>query len=203
MLAHSPSRINPVAKQSLSFAPGRLRSKFSIEEDEQLKGAVAEAPEKPWSEIANMFPGKTPRQVRERFKNYLCPTLNHAVWTPEEDSLLCEKFAIFGPKWRVLKRFFVNRSDVNVKNRWSVLASKANRNSWDCTGAINMHPVQASIALPMPAVDTQDARPPPPAPAPKAEGSSCPPLMLDFNLFGSCDNQLCDRCSSERQWTLF
>jgi hypothetical protein len=63
--------------------------------------------------------------VRERFKNYLRPDLNHTSWTAEEDSLLLDKYAVFGPQWRVIKSFFANRSDVNVKNRWAVISARS------------------------------------------------------------------------------
>jgi hypothetical protein len=114
-------------------APGRLRSKFTVVEDEQLRSLVSQCGTVCWDDIARYFPGKTVRQVRERYKNYLAPHLNHSPWTEAEDCLLREKFVVYGPQWSILKRFFVNRSDVNVKNRWSLLVSKANRSRWEAS----------------------------------------------------------------------
>jgi hypothetical protein len=110
-----------------SRIPGRLRSNFTVEEDDRLKVTVQQFPRASWNEVASLFPGKTPRQVRERYKNYLSPTLNQAPWTEAEDSLLRDKFGMHGPRWSILKQFFANRSDVNIKNRWSVLVSQRQR----------------------------------------------------------------------------
>jgi hypothetical protein len=104
--------------------PGRLRSKFTLEEDEQLRAILSQVPDGSWRDIARLFPGKSVRQLRERYRNYLDPQLNHGSWTPAEDALLFDKFVTHGPQWSILKQFFVNRSDVNIKNRWSVLSSK-------------------------------------------------------------------------------
>jgi hypothetical protein len=109
---------------TLTEAPGRLRSKFTVAEDERLKAMVHQFPTSSWAAIAAMFPGKTIRQVRERYRNYLCPDLNHMPWTMAEDRLLREKFAIFGPRWSALRQFFDNRSDVSIKNRWACIAPK-------------------------------------------------------------------------------
>lgn len=106
---------------------GRIRSKFTVQEDEQLKSVVNAFPSPPWSQIALMFPGKTARQVRDRYQNYLSPELNHLPWTEAEDNLLREKFVAHGPRWTVLRQFFGNRSDVSIKNRWAALVSKSQR----------------------------------------------------------------------------
>jgi hypothetical protein len=83
-----------------------------------------------WNQIARMMPGRTARQVRERYKNYLSPRLNNSSWTETEDELLRQKFAEHGPRWAVLKNFFPGRTDVNVKNRWATLLSQDCRAEW-------------------------------------------------------------------------
>jgi hypothetical protein len=131
------SNMQQQMQMQASRSPGRLRSKFTVEEDARLRGLVQGQPNSSWQDIAEFFPGKTIRQVRERYKNYLSPHLNHFPWSGAEDELLREKFAIHGPKWRILKQFFVNRSDVNIKNRWSVLVSQAQRHQFGVTN----HPI--------------------------------------------------------------
>jgi hypothetical protein len=129
---------------SIPSRPGRLRSKFTIEEDDRLKRIIAQHPTRSWREVASFFPGKSARQVRERFKNYLNPDLNHTTWTAEEDALLLEKYAVIGPQWRVLKSFFANRSDVNVKNRGSVLSTRPHH------AVPGQSPVAHTAAAPLP-----------------------------------------------------
>jgi hypothetical protein len=120
--------------------PGRLRSKFTVAEDALLQSLVAERPHASWAEIAAMFPDKSVRQVRDRYRNYLNPQLNHFPWSPAEDALLQEKFAIHGPQWSILRQFFINRSDVNIKNRWSTILSKSHRDHFELPKVTNPEP---------------------------------------------------------------
>ncbi len=39
-------------------------------------------------------------------------------WTEEEVTLLKQKYQECGPHWAVISKFFVNRSDINIKNKW-------------------------------------------------------------------------------------
>ena len=99
------------------------RSRFTKDEDELLK-KLAESQNNPkWNEIALYLKGRTARQCRERYNNYLRPNLINGPWTPEEDEMLLELFEKHGPKWALIARSFNSRSPVNVKNRHSTLAS--------------------------------------------------------------------------------
>jgi hypothetical protein len=135
---------NGIAPQVVQYVPvgghGQPRSKFTPEEDAMLKHIVETDPSLNWNTVAQMMPGRTARQVRERYKNYLSPHLNKGGWSEAEDELLREKFAEFGPRWSVLKKFFVNRSDVNVKNRWSTLLSQDCRSEWKERSSGNCSP---------------------------------------------------------------
>jgi hypothetical protein len=109
----------------------RCRRHFTREEDEKLLRLVNQIPENSWRAIAEMFPGRTSRQLRERYRHYLCPSLNLTEWTPAEDALLQEKFEEYGPQWSILKSFFSNRSAVNVKNHWTTMISRQSREAWE------------------------------------------------------------------------
>jgi hypothetical protein len=65
------------------------------------------------------MPGRSARQCKERWVNYLSPTLNTGEWTPEEDRLLLEKQRAYGTKWAQIAKFFPNRTDGMVKNRFN------------------------------------------------------------------------------------
>lgn len=39
-------------------------------------------------------------------------------WTEEEVTLLKQKYQEYGPHWVEISKFFVNRSDINIKNKW-------------------------------------------------------------------------------------
>jgi hypothetical protein len=97
---------------------GLPKNKFSPDEDAYLKRVVEDFGCQDWSEVASYFPGRNPRQCRERWNNYVNPRFMKLPWTPMDDALLDQKYAEFGPKWHVLVQFFPNRSKNYVKNRW-------------------------------------------------------------------------------------
>jgi hypothetical protein len=53
--------------------------------------------------------------------NYLAPELNTRPWTPAEDALLKEKYTVHGSRWVTIAKFFTNRTDGMVKNRFLML----------------------------------------------------------------------------------
>lgn len=96
-----------------------VRQMFTMDEDDKLCALVKEFGEKNWRTISKHMPNRTTRQCRERYRNYLSPTVKNGPWTPEEDLLLEQKYLEYGPKWATIAQFFRSRSDVNIKNRWA------------------------------------------------------------------------------------
>ncbi|EAX82776.1 Myb-like DNA-binding domain containing protein [Trichomonas vaginalis G3] len=97
------------------------RQVFTSYEDARLKLLVQQYGEKNWNLISCMMPCRTPRQCRERYKGHLSPEILNLPWTPQEDRLLIEKYTVLGRKWSKIAKFFVGRSDSNIKNRWQIL----------------------------------------------------------------------------------
>lgn len=95
------------------------RTKFSAAEDELLRKTVQKFGPRKWNSIAKHIPGRTARQCRDRFQNYLSPDLINGPWTQEEDQLLIQKVNEFGPYWSKINKFFVGRSPNNIKNRYN------------------------------------------------------------------------------------
>ena len=99
------------------------RTKFSPEEDARLKALVEQHGTADWAKIALALGGRTARQCRERYKNFLHPTLVNGPWTPEEDELLIRLYHQYGPNWVAMHRgHFPTRSNNNIKNHWAILA---------------------------------------------------------------------------------
>jgi hypothetical protein len=71
------------------------------------------------------MPGRTARQCRDRYKNYLMESLVNAPWSPEEDAILLDRFQLLGPKWVEIGKLLHGRSGNNVKNRWYKHLKKA------------------------------------------------------------------------------
>jgi hypothetical protein len=109
---------NPVHKHT------RPRSKFTGEEDEKLRALVTQLGNRHWEAIAQYMPGRTARQCRDRYKNYLLDSLVSTPWTQEEDQILREKYAELGPKWVEISKGLNGRSGNDVKNRWYKHLSK-------------------------------------------------------------------------------
>jgi hypothetical protein len=94
------------------------RRKFSPTEDSRLRAVVDAIGTKSWEAVARMIPGRTARQCRDRYKNYLLDNLMSDAWTPEEDAKIIQKYTEMGPKWVKIALFLDGRSGNHVKNRW-------------------------------------------------------------------------------------
>lgn len=132
----------PNALNALAFGTKKAisRHKFSIDEDNLLRRLVEEHGTTNWRFIADNMPGRSARQCRDRWKNYLMPGIKNTPWTPDEDQLLEEKFAVLGPQWSRIAKFFPNRTDINVKNRWATRNGRVNK----AQPIIDMHSTNAN-----------------------------------------------------------
>ena len=114
---------SPVALKAIS--PRSLpKQKFTDEDDQKLRLIVQQLGTKSWTDIAAAMGDRNPRQCKERWENYLDPTINKGPWTKAEDDLLIEKQLQLGSKWVTIARFFNRRTDAQVKNRWQLLDRK-------------------------------------------------------------------------------
>lgn len=111
-----------------SNSQSSARRKFTTEEDEQLKSLIAKYGAKKWDKIALFMPGRTGRQCRDRFANYLEPSLTNSTWTKSEDLLLEQKVLECGQHWNVIAKCFKGRSANNIKNRWYTYLSGQKKN---------------------------------------------------------------------------
>lgn len=98
--------------------------RFTVMEDKRLRELVAQFGAKRWRMIAQHMPGRTGRQCRDRYCNYLSPDFYNDKWTPEEDALLLEKHGEFGSHWTKLAVFFPGKTANNIKNRWNYSVSR-------------------------------------------------------------------------------
>lgn len=101
--------------------PPPIKVKFSPEEDSKLLNLVQQYGAKNWIKISQLMETRNPRQCRERYNNYINPNLRKDDWKKEEDDLIEEKVLEFGPKWNKISKFFDNRSDYSIRNRWMML----------------------------------------------------------------------------------
>lgn len=115
---------SPIYNNSFIRNTKTIRRKFSPEEDEKLRLLVEKQGPKKWDQIAKEMPGRTGRQCRDRYKNYLVPGFFNGQWSEEEDKLLLEMYLQYGSQWSKLSKFFKNRSANSLKNRWNYFVLK-------------------------------------------------------------------------------
>jgi hypothetical protein len=97
---------------------GVVRHFFTADEDALLCRVMQDLPFTRWIDIASQLPGRSARQCRDRWMNYLSPANKNEAWTTAEDDLLLEKVNELGSRWSLISKYFNGRSENNVKNRW-------------------------------------------------------------------------------------
>jgi hypothetical protein len=103
-----------------------IKAKFEPWEDARLLEVVRTQDSTNWHEIAAYFPGRNARQCRERWSNYVNPTLLKGEWTETEDQILLQTYCEIGPKWFVIASFLPGRAKNSVKNRYFTLQRQMN-----------------------------------------------------------------------------
>ena len=79
-----------------------------------------------WADLAPQLPGRTGKQIRDRWVNYLNPAINHLPFSREDDLLLWQGHKEHGKRWVEIsvKIFHSTRSENHIKNRWYSAAFK-------------------------------------------------------------------------------
>jgi hypothetical protein len=95
-----------------------VRRPFTPYEDAALILLLGSAPDVNWETIAERMLGRSARQCRERWVNYLSPAIRSEPWTDAEDQLLINKINEAGHCWANICQCFNGRSENDVKNRW-------------------------------------------------------------------------------------
>jgi hypothetical protein len=104
--------------------PGIVKGRWTEDEDRVLVFLVSQG-HKNWGRVAENMPGRTSKQCRERWNNYLDPTLVHTPFTEEEDSVLLHLHKEHGNKWAYIARLIPGRTENAVKLRFNSLMKNA------------------------------------------------------------------------------
>ena len=123
-------------------APGvKRRRLFGAEDDKHLEEIINGKDFNGWKSVAKQMPGFSPKQLRDRWHNYISPKNQFGPWTPEEDQIVIQKVREFGTKWSLIASYLQGRSDNCVKNRWnSVLRDRVNTQPQYYTTTIQTEP---------------------------------------------------------------
>lgn len=150
-------------RQSLGRLAGPLskKVKFTRAEDIKLKDLVNKYSTNNWKLIAKELPPRTPRQCRERWNNYIDPSLSQEPWTQEEDEILIRIHDQFGNHWKQIESYLPNRSKNSIKKRWTTLnAGEPQQNS--PISEFNDGPSSLLKKLPLVFMDPNNMNLPPP-----------------------------------------
>uniref|UniRef100_A0A7S0G0Y3 Uncharacterized protein n=1 Tax=Rhodosorus marinus TaxID=101924 RepID=A0A7S0G0Y3_9RHOD len=96
-----------------------VKDPWTAEEDQQLTLLVSTSGLRSWTKIARCLERRTGKQCRERWLNYLDPSIKHDAWTHEEDMLLVQLQKKYKNKWAAISKFMDGRTDNAIKNRWN------------------------------------------------------------------------------------
>ncbi|EAY12359.1 Myb-like DNA-binding domain containing protein [Trichomonas vaginalis G3] len=97
----------------------KRRRLFGPEDDKQLETIRKEQTFTGWKNVAKQMPSFTPKQLRDRWHNYLSPQNSFGPWTLEEDKIIAQNVQKYGTKWSQISSCLKGRSDNSVKNRWN------------------------------------------------------------------------------------
>lgn len=100
---------------------------FTSEEDAKLRVLVEKYGESGWKSIAAEMNGRTTRQCRDHWKNYLAPTVQSSPWTDKEVELLIRCHKKYGSKWEHISKFFPGRTGIMIKNKYISLIRKSDK----------------------------------------------------------------------------
>ncbi|OMJ68601.1 hypothetical protein SteCoe_33904 [Stentor coeruleus] len=150
-LPQTPEQVMLKVKEII--ANGTLRpGKWSQNEDEMLRNLINCFGCK-WGKIACMLNKevhnglniRNSKTCKERWNNYLNPSINRNQWNDNEDILLLEGFLKYGNKWSIIAKLVPDRIQGLVKNRVKSLLHKIRQNSNE-NGSIH-HKIKAHIEL--------------------------------------------------------
>ena len=130
------------------ISESRTKRHFSLEEDLAIKALVAEHGTGQWGLIASRLVNRNARQVRDRWKNYLAPTVvGNQDWTINDDKLLISLVQNMGKQWSQITKYFPGRTDVHLKNHWNKLERHAKKISPQGTFQMEPLPPELQAAL--------------------------------------------------------
>jgi hypothetical protein len=127
--------------------PKRYRTYFTEQEDKLLTRIMTSTMFIGWKDVASHFNEKTRKQCRDRWINYLTPERIKRIWTNDEDQMIMNKVQQFGTKWTTIKKYFVGRSDNDIKNRYYSHIIKSKNNSTQETYGLLEDMIKASSTI--------------------------------------------------------
>uniref|UniRef100_G3P9G8 V-myb avian myeloblastosis viral oncogene homolog-like 2b n=1 Tax=Gasterosteus aculeatus aculeatus TaxID=481459 RepID=G3P9G8_GASAC len=111
---------------------GKVKVKWTQEEDDKLKVLVQKLGSNDWKYIANSIPNHTEHQCQHRWSKVLDPELVKGPWTKEEDEKVIELVNLYGNKqWAMVAKQLKGRLGKQCRERWhNHLNPNVKKSSW-------------------------------------------------------------------------
>lgn len=159
---------------SRTLDPDLKRGPWTEDEDNALRRAV-DILGNAWSEVAMFVPCRSNEQCRERYQDYLNPTVTRGRWTEEEDNALFKLVQESGKvSWKeISKRLGTKRTDNMCRSRFITLSKRKQTEDAaaadpSSSGALaTPEPAQVERFSASPAADSAPTPKPKPRPRPR------------------------------------
>lgn len=111
---------------------GKVKVKWTQEEDDKLKVLVQKLGASDWKSIAGSIPNHTELQCQHRWCKVLDPELIKGPWTKEEDEKVIELVNLYGNKqWAMVAKHLKGRLGKQCRERWhNHLNPNVKKSSW-------------------------------------------------------------------------
>jgi Myb-like DNA-binding protein FlbD len=103
------------------------RGPWSQAEDNYLIQLVHNQGALNWVRVAQLISSRSPKQCRERYHQFLKPSLNHEPISPEGGLQIESLVAEMGKRWAEIAQRLDGRSDIAVKNWWNGSVNRRRR----------------------------------------------------------------------------
>jgi hypothetical protein len=104
----------------------KIRKPFTEKEDRIIENYVHKYGVKNFEKLEMELENRSTRQIRERYRLYLDPKVNHSPFTAHEGEILLKAFDQFQGRWSSMVKLFSGRTDVSLKYRHRKLMRKSN-----------------------------------------------------------------------------
>ncbi|XP_040926853.1 v-myb avian myeloblastosis viral oncogene homolog-like 2b isoform X2 [Betta splendens] len=111
---------------------GKVKVKWTQDEDDKLKGLVQKLGPNDWKYIASFIQSHTEHQCQHRWFKVLDPELVKGPWTKEEDEKVIELVNLYGNKqWAMVAKHLKGRLGKQCRERWhNHLNPSVKKSSW-------------------------------------------------------------------------